>query len=273
MSAAVKSIKSVATTPSKPCTQLMDIPVAVLTIMLQHVPLQQRLGVCTCVCRSFMAAAVAATNTISMPTSTQAQCDGVREWLQRHGGVTALKAQRRRGCVPCLASLPCPLLKHLRLYGFSVQPGCFAVCTRLTHLSLDLCIMERSPNASSSADSNPLAQLSVLTSLQHLSLGTIMLSQCSANKLEGTALDLPSNLLSHLVHLTYLQLGSSLLQSDAALQHLHAVTALQHVNLHLFGGKERRPTAAALTGLQHLEHLTALELCRVPCTACQQPPH
>jgi len=39
----------------------MDVPVALLTIVLEHVPFQERLGVCTRVCRSFHAAAVAST--------------------------------------------------------------------------------------------------------------------------------------------------------------------------------------------------------------------
>jgi len=107
------------------------------------------------------------------------------------------------------------------------------------------------------------AQLSVISSLQHLSLVTVR-SQCSATKPEGTCLDLPSSLLSHLVQLTYLQLNSCLVQSDAALQHLHAVTGLQHLNMGLSGCEEQLPTAAVLTGLQHLKHLTALEMHQVP---------
>jgi len=67
------------------------------------------------------------------------------------------------------------------------------------------------------------------------------------------------------VQLTYLQLGPSLVISDAALQDLNAVTALQHLDLDL-QGLEQRPTPAGLIGLQHLKHLTALRLSCVPWT-------
>jgi len=81
-------------THSVSCTRLLDLPGALLATILQNVPLPERLGVCTRVCRSFHAAAVAATNNIGiLSVSNQTQCDDVIEWLQRHGrGVTALAA-------------------------------------------------------------------------------------------------------------------------------------------------------------------------------------
>jgi len=86
--------------------------------------------------------------------------------------------------------------------------------------------------------------------------------QAGSSKTEaiGIFLDLPNSLLSHLVQMTSLQLGSAQVQSDAALQHVTALSALQHLDLALRGCGLQIPTAAVLTGLQHLKHVTALKL-------------
>jgi len=256
--ASMNSVKIMA--QPEACTQLLHVPVALLTIILQYVPLQERLGACTRVCRSFHAAAVAATKSISIvPIKTQARCDDVIEWLRRHGsGVTALKAQCTGGLGPfLLARLPCPLLLDVDLFGLSLQPGFLTACTSLTRLLLSNCGVEDSPHATSSADGNLLMQLSVLTSLQHLGLSSVSGGR-SATKPYGTVIELPSSLLCRLP-LTYLQLGYLEVQSDAALQHLSALTALQHLDLGLWGHGPQPLTAAALTGMQHLQHLTAFE--------------
>jgi len=268
------------------CTQLMDLPAALLTSILGHVPFQERLCVCTLVCRSFRAAAVAATNSISKTSlSSQAQCDQLSDWLRRHGGgITSLGAQGQGYCQrkPSLASLPCPVLRDLNLVRISLQPGFFATSTSLTRLVLDSCCSVTNRLATivaySNPYSNPLTQLSVLSSLQHLGLRALGL-RFSVTNSESIFLAFPRSLLSQLVQLTYLQLGSGQVQSDAALQHLPAATALQHLDLDLQGCIEhltlstlqhleltgrQPPTPAVLTGLQHLKHLTVLRLCRAP---------
>jgi len=137
-------------------------------------------------------------------------------------------------------------------------------CAGLTKLLLWSCCVYGSPHASSSADSNPLTQLSVLSSLQHLGLA-VLGPKHAATVSEFIVLDLPSSLLSQLVQLTYLQLGICQVQSDAALQHLSALSALQHLDLgEGLGLGLQRPTAAALTGLQYLQQLTALRLLAAP---------
>jgi len=80
----------------------------------------------------------------------------------------------------------------------------------------------------------------------------------------ATDVGLPSNLLSQLVQLTCLKLQYDQVQSDAALQHLSALSVLQHLELNLEGETQQKPTAAALTGLQQLPQLTALKLCKAP---------
>jgi len=191
------------------CTQLLDMPVAVLAIIIQAVPVQDRMGVCTRVCRAFHAAAVAATTSIQLQKGT-VQLESLRP-----------------------------------LQG-------------LTELVMDSCRVISSPHATISAGINPLTQLSGVSGLKHLSLADVRVN-CSVANPAGFVLEFPSSLLSHLVQLTYLKLGQGQVQTDAALQHLSAVSALKHLDLDLSGWYQEL-TAAALTGLQHLQKLTALKL-------------
>lgn len=89
--------------------------------------------------------------------------------------------------------------------------------TGLTKLVLVACTLRGSADG--------LTQLSRLTKLQHLQL-SVLPGKC-------VTVDLPSDLLRHLVQLTHLQLSSEQLQSSAALQHLSALSALQHLGLSL----------------------------------------
>jgi len=227
----------------------------VLTIILQHVPLQQRLGVCTRVCHAFRTAAIAATNSISITQiSSQARYDNAVKWLQLHGaGVTCLDIQHGGGF--SLACWPCPALRDLNLQEVSVQPGFFSACTNLTRLLLTGCWLQSSPHATSNAAGRSrLTQLSVLCSLQHLELDNV---RCP---LSNSCCEFPGSLLSQLVQLTCLKLRYDQVQSDAALQHLSALSALQHLELNLGGLSSQQPAAAALTFLQQLPQLTALHL-------------
>lgn len=69
----------------------VELPWPVLTRILQLVALQQRLSSCALVCKSWAAAAVAATSSISFSTPKSWGQDsskaGFRKWLQQHGQV------------------------------------------------------------------------------------------------------------------------------------------------------------------------------------------
>jgi len=129
----------------------------------------------------------------------------------------------------------------------------------LTELVMDSCRVQSSPHASTSADINPLTQLSGVSGLKHLSLADVR-GNCSVANPGGFLLEFPSSLLAHLVQLTYLKLGPGQVQTDAALQHLSAVSALKHLDLDLSWWASPESTAPALSGLQHLQQLTALDL-------------
>jgi len=247
---------------SEPCVtylQILDMPAAILIIIMRRLPLKERLGVCTRVCHAFYTAAVAATDSISITRiSRQTQRDNVSEWLQLYGGgITCLDIQCGHG--PSLACLPCPALRDLNLPELSVQPGFFSACTNLTRLQLFCRFVQSSPHASSSAaGGNPLTQLSVLCSLQHLELKNVR------SPPSNSCCGFSGSLLSQLVQLTCLKLQAAYYHvlPDAALQHLSALSALQHLELNLQGRYEpsEKPTAAALTGLQQLPQLTALKI-------------
>jgi len=232
--------------------QLLDLPVALLVRIMQHVPLQQRLGVCTLVCHAFHTAAVEATDSVILTDmSRQAQCDNVAQWLQAHGGGVTRLDMRGQGL--SLACLPCPALRDLNLQWLSVQPGFFSACTSLTRLLLNDCFLK----------TTLATQLSVLVTLQHLELHGAVYQRAITNP-GINCCEFPGSLLSQLVQLTCLKLRYSQVQSDAALQHLGSLSALQHLELNLEGWGEQKPTAAALTGLQQLLQLTSLILTRVP---------
>jgi len=203
--------------------------------------------------------------------SSQEQSDNLLEWIQLHGGgITCLDIQDGRGA--SLASLPCPVLRDLNLQGMFLQPGLFitCTCTSLTRLLLASWYLLSSQHATrSAAVSNPLTQLSVLRSLQHLDLdfsaGCPLASLLTSRYMDGALIyEFPGRLLSQLVQLTCLKLRHNQVQSDAALQHLSALSALQHLELSLQSWTKQKPTAAALTGLQQLPQLTALKVLSVP---------
>jgi len=233
------------------CTHLLDIPPATLSYILQCLPFQQRLGVCTRVCRVFYTAAVAATSISIRSSCSTTRCDELTKWLQKHGdGVTALEANAfdrlgKEGALPCLSCLPCPHLQDLQLTSLSLllapsasTPGLLGSCTDLTRLVLRGCNVQQSPLQASGTLSCELIQLSALTKLQHLELlvrrpGYVGLLDTDW-KHSDQALELPGSLLSRLVQLTHLDLSRQQLQSGAALEHLSALTALQHLAFDMF---------------------------------------
>lgn len=62
-----------------------QLPEELWKLVLQHVPLQQRLVSCALVCHKLHSAAVAATECIEATLSTQRRLDSFTTYLQQHG--------------------------------------------------------------------------------------------------------------------------------------------------------------------------------------------
>jgi len=245
-------------------TQLLDIPAAILHSIIQHVPVKERLGGFALVCRAFHAAAVAATNSIEIESmNSPMQFEDLLSWLKKYGNVVStLKIQQ--GHWSSLKSLPCQHLWNLKLLNMSLQlvpteshPGVLSTCTGLTKLSLTYCYVNSRPEEISDPDSNALTHFSVLTNLQHLHLTAAF----AKKGYRVVVVDFPAILLSHLVRLTHLQLSHY--QQSNALEHLSALSALQHLTLSNWT-KPAGTSALVLPGLQHLQQLTALHLREMP---------
>jgi len=230
---------------------IQDVSQDLLVLIMQLVPIQQRMGNCARVCRNFQAAAVAATissSSITVHPSSQERCDSFVRWLKQHGSsVMQIKIECHGRY--SLSQLPCPQLCHLDLSGMELGPiftkqDSLSSRTNLTRLVLSKCA---APGMSGNLAS--LLTLTKLTKLQHLDLSIEV--QPSAG-----GLAFPGELLLHLVQLTYLQLSASQLKSSGALQHLSALSALQHLSMDLSYVLD----PGDVSGLQGLQQLTALRL-------------
>jgi hypothetical protein len=66
--------------------QLFDLPEAVLTAILQHVPLRPRLSACTLVSKSWAAAAASTEAEVSEYPADPEECRQMQDWLEARGG-------------------------------------------------------------------------------------------------------------------------------------------------------------------------------------------
>jgi hypothetical protein len=118
-------------TSSTPVLQLTEE----LVLVLRYVELRQRLGTCSLVCRTWRAAAAAATSVVSVTLDDNCHADKatrLQQWLCLHGSaVTELRACRFVGS-QCQLQLPVanlPRLQSLALCGIRLQELSRACCT------------------------------------------------------------------------------------------------------------------------------------------------
>jgi hypothetical protein len=206
---------------------LSSLPDEVLKLVMQHVPLQDRLTSCCLVNSRFHAAAVAAMQHVQFGRSQdpvlQQKADCFLQWLPLYGQhLTSLDI---RSVPQPLRQLPCPNLLQLRLEWGEVQlgptadghPGVIQSCTELTSLTLK-CELIDAPDSDSSDDNPSTSALSSLVHLQYLKVG-----------MTGYDWSLSGATLQSLSHLTYL---SAEYPSVDCLSQLGAVTSLQELRLH-----------------------------------------
>jgi len=242
----------------------VDLPQDVWTLVLQHVPLTHRLSSCALVCQDFKAAAVAATERIETYLFEQPAVDNFVAYLQQHGRHLTSLVLTVEGIGnpdnyswPQLEQLPCQQLQELHVvtvdFGWGPdeeRPSVLDNATAITHLELQ--------------ESNfYLSTLSVLSSLQHLSLidsSSLFDSKDKKGKSSAFAF-------SSLQQLTYLGLSELRLQQptdvglsgqnlDGGLCHISSITGL-----HTLRVMDCPELTSAVPGLSLPPSLQHLELC------------
>jgi len=193
--------------------------------ILEYVPLAHRLGSCSIVNRILYRAAAAATCAVAACDVTRQRLPGLCQWMTHHGQhLTSLQFQ----IDGTLTQLPCPNLRELdlaymqvQLDASSSQPGVLHSCTRLTKLCFCKCHYIDSRSS--------LAALTALVGLQHLQLADTLHA--------ADDIWMPSAVLQHLPHLTYLLLdnGNTQVVDGKCLEHISCLTSLQE--LHIAGAR------------------------------------
>jgi hypothetical protein len=155
--------------------ELPQLPAGVLQQVLSHVPLQHRLGSCSLASRAMYAAAVAATEDISLAgLNSQQKASELCQWLAQHSNQALthlqVRAEARTWQQPQLSlALPCGLqqLQSLTLSQVELPaaPDSF-VHPKLTSLCLDSCRIRTCSDVFGWA----AEQLVHLTALQRLQL-------------------------------------------------------------------------------------------------------
>lgn len=224
-----------------------------LISIMNQVPQDQRLACCALVCKSWAAAAVAATT-----SAKTRQLEDCAAWSEQHAAhITSLiipgpQTSADRGMI--ITQLPAPLLAHLvqlRIMSCSLQlapssgaHGVLSCATKLQSLEIYECnILDGAPALT--------AALSALPNLQELQLQYLRRGKTDALKL-------PRDLLSVVTQLTRLDLVKTE-QDHAVLTHLDKLTKLQHLCLRSLY------VASELQGLEQLAQLAALTLRGVRC--------
>jgi len=216
---------------------LQQLPKGVLQHALAFLDLYSLLSAAA-VNKEFHKAAVAALRRISLvnirPAAVSVLSD-LAVYLGKHGQhLTSLKLVVHSNFSRCyrLTELPqLPSLRQLTLEGFLMQLGpsqhdnkqgmlAAVAAARLTHLRITHCCLLEGPEG--------LAALSVLTTLQHLSLDHPCSSLTGAY--DKDACGFPGFLLKVLVQLTHLSIEGLNLQ-ESSLQHLSSLTDLQELLL------------------------------------------
>jgi hypothetical protein len=237
---------------------LSCLPDEVLKLVMQHVPLKDRLTSCCLVNRRLHAAAVAATDTVDLQGEDRSE---LLAWLPQYGHhVTMLKLLMFDEAV---LQLPCPNLQELKLHFCSVQlgptadgqPGVVQSCTKLTRLDLWCHIM----------DDPMLDSLSQLVHLQYLHIlprrpGPLV---NGAGHESCTIEGLSAATLPCLQQLTFLGVNNLAVEN---LAQLSALTGLQFLTFGVSGGITIGPnTGLALPpSLGVLEVQSAVEIGVLP---------
>lgn len=242
---------------------LTSLPEAVLKLVMQHVPLRDRLSRCCLVNKKLHAAALAATQQLelasatllmpsahSVPLTSLERAQSILQWLDLYGQhLTCLKMQ---GVPQSLLQLPCPNLQELDLsIGCSVhlgptafgQPGVIQGVPKLTRLELSCSFIDVQEGA-------VLESLSSLVDLQFLQVQPLRFP-FGTYQLGG----LSSGTIPRLQRLTYLYVSG--LSVENVVQ-LVALSSLKE--LHLRANSDQAVGPSSVPGMAFPASLTKLML-------------
>lgn len=256
----------------QPTTMHPQVPHEILVLVLQCMPLNQRLGSCSLVNKPWATAAAEATYLINSESlsskynSSSTTLRNLLQWLSKHGqhveDIYLMAPDSDQDQDRHLSELPCPNLLQLALGGgFSMQlapsstsPGLLSTATELIDLQIWDC--------SCTDGWAGLAAIAALTDLEHLDLtfedlpAALQPAHHSSSKRQaGAAARCSSQFLSSLQQLTHLDLSNNL--GCGTLQPLSCLTNLEELNLK---GLYDDFVLSDLAGLQYLQQLTALDI-------------
>jgi hypothetical protein len=247
-----------------------ELPPELLRNVLQRVELQQRLGSCSLVCRSWRSAAAAATPDISitLPAKTDLtlpppqRFNSLEAWLRKYGRQASSLAAAWGGgddAFPPMSlapkrpglHLPCQQLGQLLTFSardMMLLPD--AAATAAAAATPEACMHTAEASSSSAAlgETQPAPSPQFLSGLS--SLASLQLKRCS---ISGWAGGLGG--LSLLTQLQHLQLAQDAVQFDVEL-----AGVLSHLVQLTYLAISGSAPAAALEGLDQLQQLRELRL-------------
>ena len=200
-----------------------DLPEEVLKLVMQLLPLKDRMTSCCLVSKRLHAAAVAATHALAVSTTAgqihPQRVESVLEWISHYGQhLTQLQLSGFHHF--WMRQLPCQNLQELeigfpcrvQLGPFNGYPGVMKGCTKLTRLKLHCSEVSDAPEGAI------VDSLSSLVYLQHLDMVQNR-GRCSVGSMSRATLP-------RLQHLTYLKIQSLSVEN---LAQLGTLTSLQEL--------------------------------------------
>jgi hypothetical protein len=231
-------------------SSLASLPDEVLKLVMQHVPLQDRLGSCCLVSKRLHAAATAATQDLSWKSADPSSTQSAIQWITHYGQHLTSLLWWSSNSWPH-QQLPCPNLQKLFIVSSIAQlgataggqPGVLHICTNLTRLDLHCC---------GAVQGVVVDGLSSLVRLQHFELG----STSFFREVNG----LCSATLPCMQQLTFLKVRSLSVQN---LLELAALPSLYELHLHVAGdgavGPDSVPALAFPASVKKLVLLSPVE--------------
>jgi hypothetical protein len=252
-------------------SSLALLPHEVLVNVVRWLEPQERFSTCAPACRSFHAAAVAATEELELSCRTQQHADAAAAWLERHGSSALIKLSfESRICCSFSVAMPWHTLRRmqdLKMSRFALQPqpgnssSSGSRCEQ--RIVSDSCKLSQLHSHSSSPMAVPL--LMALTALTQLRIWDCDVTCFGDGMLQLTALSGLQSLSVYKPHVRPGSVADAAAYSTALASMLGQLRQLTYLSLE--GGSCDHPTlfksGAVLKAACNLSRLQALRLQRV----------